>query len=135
MGVDLRIWPVVNGVYQDALHLRVVNRVHRGGLRGAEGVFERDQHHTDGWIEPVVRFEVLKTLQWAGGEVPQGLLLPGRRFVPGARTCESPPTASEQTSHRIGRQDHRSRWAYALERAPRVYLGAIPCVPALLALR
>lgn len=49
MGVDLRIWPVVNGVYQDALHLGVVKGVHRGGPRGAEGVFERDQHHTDAW--------------------------------------------------------------------------------------
>lgn len=49
MGVDLRIWPVVNGVYQLALHLRMENGVHRGGLRGAEGVFERDQHHTDAW--------------------------------------------------------------------------------------
>jgi len=56
MGADLRKWAVVNGVYQDVLHLGVVNGVHRGGLRGAEGVFERDQHHMDGWIEPVVRF-------------------------------------------------------------------------------
>lgn len=49
MGVDLRIWPVVNGVYQDVLHLGVVKGVHRGGPRGAEGVLGRDQHHTDGW--------------------------------------------------------------------------------------
>lgn len=56
MGADLRIWAVVNGVYQLVLHLRVVKGVHRGGLRGIEGVLERDQRHMDGWIEPVVRF-------------------------------------------------------------------------------
>lgn len=56
MGVDLRIWAVVNGVYQDVLHLREVKGVHRGGPRGAEGVLVSDQRHMDGWIEPVVRF-------------------------------------------------------------------------------
>lgn len=49
MGVDLRIWPVVNGVYQDALHLGAENGVHRGGLRGAEGLLVGDQRHMDGW--------------------------------------------------------------------------------------
>ena len=60
MGADLRVWAVVNGVYQLVLHLRVVKGVHRGGPRGAEGVLEGDQRHMDGWIEPVVRFEVLR---------------------------------------------------------------------------
>ena len=57
MGADLRIWPVVNGVYQLVLHLRVVKGVHRGGMGGTEGAFERDQHHMDGVGELVVRFE------------------------------------------------------------------------------
>jgi len=56
MGADLRIWAVVNGVYQDALHLGLVNGVQREGTGGAEGVLERDKRHMDGVGEPVVRF-------------------------------------------------------------------------------